>query len=721
MDAESVLAHITDNPRLPTPPTLTMRILERASLPSCTLAEIGKIIGQDPALCGKMLRLVNSSLFGLQRSVTSIERALSLLGLNHVRSLVLGLSLPSLRFRSASSEQMKAYWKSSVTAAIVCRELALRRKWPDPDSEMVAGLLCDVGILLLQETFPEKYARVSNAPTESLDRHRCELEEKEIGVNHALAGAHCMRRWNLPDDLTTPIQFHHHPEQAPATCAARAHLLHFASQVVHIHQMAGHPALLGDIVALAKQRYDMNDEQLFSFLESLQEKITGFAALVNLDLGPCESFASVFTKATENLTKLAVEASLDSFRATEEKNQVEQGLMQAKEALQRTEEQLRQAQKMEAIGRMAGGVAHDFNNLLTVIIGNCDVLLDMPNLLPDARDLVQVMMETGNRGAELTRQLLAFSRKQFLAPDMMNLNFTVSNMSKMLGRLLGADIALVERLAEDLCLVKADFSQIEQVILNLAVNARDAMPSGGTLTIETFNLQLGDDVASKNPDIEPGRYVVLAMRDTGCGMDENVKRQIFEPFFTTKENGKGTGLGLATVHGIVKQSGGHITASSEVGRGTVFHIYLPAVDGSMRAAKADVGTRTLSGGGETILLAEDKDDVRALTRRVLQSHGYKVLEAVDGEDALRLHDCVSESIHLLITDAIMPRMNGAELTRQLKKKHAGLKVLFISGYSDDLRSGNDAEMAASSFLQKPFTSKTLLAKVREVLCGEVLA
>ena len=215
MDAESVLAHIADNPRLPTPPTLTMRILERASVPNCTLPEIGKIISQDPALCGRMLRLVNSSLFGLQRSVTSIERALSLLGLNHVRSLVLGLTLPSLRFRSASSEQMKAYWKSSVTAAIVCRELALRWKWHDPDSEMVAGLLCDMGILLLQEAFPEQYARVSKAPAEILDRNRCEIEEKEIGVNHATAGAHCMRRWNLPDELTTAIHFHHFPEQAP--------------------------------------------------------------------------------------------------------------------------------------------------------------------------------------------------------------------------------------------------------------------------------------------------------------------------------------------------------------------------------------------------------------------------------------------------------------------------------------------------------------------------
>ena len=326
---------------------------------------------------------------------------------------------------------MKAYWKSSVTTAIVCRELASRCKWPDPDSEMVAGLLCDMGVLLLQESFPEPYAELKKTSPDILARQRCELEEKLIGVNHAQAGAHCLKRWNLPDELTTAIQFHHSPELAPPKCANRTYLLYFAGQIARIHQAVDHPALLGEIVTQANQRYGMSDEQLFSFLESLQEKISGFASLLDVNLGPCESFANVFTKATENLTKLAVEASLDSFRVTEEKNQVEEGLKQAKEALQRTEEQLRQAQKMEAIGRLAGGVAHDFNNLLTVIIGNCDSLLEMRRLDPEACGLVEGIMETGNRAAALTRQLLAFSRKQLLLPEVMDLNATVANMNKM--------------------------------------------------------------------------------------------------------------------------------------------------------------------------------------------------------------------------------------------------------------------------------------------------
>ena len=575
MALDSVLARITDNPKLPSPPTLTLRILEQASRPTCTIAEIGKIISFDPVMCGKMLKLVNSSLFGLQRAVTSIERALNLLGLNHVRSLVLSLSLPSLRFKHASSTQVKIYWKHSVTMAMVCRELAVRRKWLDPDSEMVAGLLCGIGVLLLQETFPSQYGKVVACQTAGNCHDLCALEEQEIGVNHADAGAHFLRRWKLGDELTEAIRFHHRPDEAPPACAARAYLLCFASHIARLHQTTDHAGLLSQIVSLAHDRYDLRDDQLFSFLDSLDDKISEFAALLEVDLGPAESFSNLFTKATENLTKLAVEASLASLRVHEEKSQVEQGLKDAKEALRKTEEQLRQAQKMEAIGRLAGGLAHDFNNLLTIIIGNCELLLDLPSLAPEGRELVDLVKQSGARAADLTRQLLAFSRQQRLVPEVLCLNKIVSNMSKMLARLLGNNIHMGLRLADDLERVKIDPSQLEQVIMNLAVNARDAMPKGGTLTLETFNLLVEEDVTAHNPDMKPGNYAVLTVRDTGSGMDEGVLRKIFEPFFTTKELGKGTGLGLATVHGIVRQSGGHITVSSELGKGTVFHIYLP--------------------------------------------------------------------------------------------------------------------------------------------------
>ena len=574
MAVENVLERITENLKLPSPPTLTLRVLEQANRPNGTLAEIGKIISLDPALCGKMLKLVNSSLFGLQRTVTSLERALNLLGLNHVRSLVLSLSLTSLRFKHASSARMKGYWKSSVTTAIACRELAALRKWRDPDSEMVAGLLCDLGTMLLQETFPEQYAKV--AGSRAFGRELCALEESGIGVDHAQAGAHFLSRWNLPDDLTQAIRYHHRPGEAPEAVRQRAQLLSFAGAVADIHQGADKAILMAEIVAQAHEHYDLRNEQLFTFLDSLAPKVKEFADLIDVNLGPLESFSGLFARAAENLSQLAVEASLDSARAHEEKNQIEQNLRDATESLQRTEEQLRQAQKMEAIGRLAGGLAHDFNNLLTVILGNCELLLELPNLGEEGRELVEVVKETGGRASSLTKQLLAFSRKQILVPELLNLNNVVTNLGKILERLLGSGVQIRMALADIIGTVSIDRSRIEQVIMNLAVNARDAMPAGGTLTIETFNMQVGAEVAAQNPEIRPGNYVVLAMRDTGCGMDQTVLRRIFEPFFTTKEIGKGTGLGLATVHGIVRQSGGHITVSSEVGKGTVFHIYLPA-------------------------------------------------------------------------------------------------------------------------------------------------
>jgi CheY-like chemotaxis protein len=326
-------------------------------------------------------------------------------------------------------------------------------------------------------------------------------------------------------------------------------------------------------------------------------------------------------------------------------------------------------------------------------------------------------MQTGKRAAELTRQLLAFSRKQVLIPEVIQLNKIVARSSRMLERLLGADIQLQVRLADDLELVKMDPVQIEQVLLNLAVNARDAMPGGGILTMETLNLSLGEEDTARNSEMVPGKYAVLAVRDTGCGMEESIMRQIFEPFFTTKDLGKGTGLGLATVHGIVRQSGGHITVSSEVGKGTVFHIYLPAVNEPLAPPRSAALITELPGGTETILLAEDKDDVRAFIRRTLETFGYKVLEARNGDEAMRVHDDAGANIDLLLTDAVMPRMNGGELARRLSEKHAGLKVLFTSGYSDDPVTARGAN-AAVPFLQKPFTSKALLAKVREALCDQ---
>jgi len=381
------------------------------------------------------------------------------------------------------------------------------------------------------------------------------------------------------------------------------------------------------------------------------------------------------------------------------------------------EERLRQAQKMEAIGRLAGGVAHDFNNLLTGILGSADLLLD--TLGPDGagRDEVAEIRKAAVRAADLTRQLLAFSRQQVLATRVLDLNALVPNMEKLLKRLIGEHIELRTALAPELGAVQADPGQLEQVIVNLAVNARDAMPDGGRLTIETGNAQLDASYVEEHAPVRPGPYVLLAVTDTGTGMDAETKSHVFEPFFTTKDMGKGTGLGLATVYGIVKQSGGYVWVYSEPGKGTAFKIYLPRVAETAPAEPAAPrGAAPVSpGGSETILLVEDDDTVRALTRRLLAARGHTVLLASRGDEALELAERHGGRIHLLVTDVVMPGMSGRELADQIVVRLPGIKVLFLSGYTDDAIVRHGVLEPGVAFLQKPFSADALARKVREVL------
>ncbi|HVA01863.1 MAG TPA: response regulator [Terriglobia bacterium] len=381
----------------------------------------------------------------------------------------------------------------------------------------------------------------------------------------------------------------------------------------------------------------------------------------------------------------------------------------------RLEEQLQQAQKMEAIGRLAGGIAHDFNNLLTIITGYGQLLLD--HLPPDdkMRTYVNQIKKAGDRAASLTRQLLAFSRKQVLAPEVLDLNCVVANINKMLPRLIGEDIELVAVAYPDLGRVKADPGQIEQVIMNLAVNARDAMPQGGRLTIETANADLDENYSSQRRVVIPGAYVMLAVSDTGTGMTPEIQSQIFEPFFTTKEQGKGTGLGLATVYGIVKQSGGYIWVYSEAGKGTAFKIYLPRIYAAAGEAKKAEGVGRAKAGSETILVVEDNEAVRRLVRGILEARGYTLLEAGGGEEALKMIESHAGPIHLLLTDIVMPRVNGPELAARLAPLHPEVKVLYMSGYTDNAIVHHGILDSGTHFLQKPFTPETLARRVREVL------
>jgi PAS domain S-box-containing protein len=387
----------------------------------------------------------------------------------------------------------------------------------------------------------------------------------------------------------------------------------------------------------------------------------------------------------------------------------------AEEALRHNEEQLRQAQKMEAVGRLAGGVAHDFNNILTAIIGYGEVLqrtIDPSNVMSDH---VKKILHAASRAAGLTRQLLAFSRKQVVTPKILDLNVVISESNQLLRRLIGEDIDLMFIPDPAISSVRADRSQVEQIVMNLAVNARDAMPRGGRLVIETSNVEVSEAEAAQQDGAHAGAHVMMQVTDTGIGMNKEVLAHLFEPFFTTKEHG--TGLGLSTVYGVVKQNGGHLQVFSTPGKGTIFRIYLPQIDADHEESRL---LPIISGnalGTETILLAEDEESVRALAVDALRSHGYTVLEAHDGADALAAAQRHRGSIHLLVTDMVMPKISGRELSEKLTQARPDLRVLFITGYTEDALSAHAVPRDNVMMLHKPFSINALVHRVREILEG----
>jgi two-component system cell cycle sensor histidine kinase/response regulator CckA len=384
----------------------------------------------------------------------------------------------------------------------------------------------------------------------------------------------------------------------------------------------------------------------------------------------------------------------------------------SEEARHRLEEEVQEAHQMEAVGRLAGGVAHDFNNLLTVIIGRAEVLLGRLTTNHPMRPDLLLIYDAAQKAASVTRQLLAFGRKQILQPKVLDLNAVITNMDVMLRSLISENVVMSLDLAEDLWTVEADRGQLEQVLMNLVVNALDAMPGGGRLRIQTCNLNIEDTVPSLGVDLQNGRYVMFAVHDTGRGMDQETLSHVFEPFFTTKDKSKGTGLGLSTVYGIVKQSGGYIAGTSEEGQGTSFRVYLPGLE--TPAEPLEPQTREAPRGSETILVAEDADLIRQLTREILEVRGYNVIEAPDGEAALEICKTYMGTIHLTLSDVVMPRMNGRELAEQAVRLRPEMKVLLMSGYADEISKAGFLHPGLH-FIEKPFTSNSLAMKVREVL------
>jgi PAS domain S-box-containing protein len=379
------------------------------------------------------------------------------------------------------------------------------------------------------------------------------------------------------------------------------------------------------------------------------------------------------------------------------------------------ETQLQQSRKMEAVGRLAGGIAHDFNNLLTIISGYTELALSRPQLPSEARADIERIENASGRAASLVRQLLAFSRKQVLQPKILDLNKIVLNLDSLLRRLMDERIEMVTRVKDDLGKVKADPAQVEQVLMNLVVNARDAMPEGGRLVVETCNIELDTNYAVDHVSVKPGRYVMLAVSDTGVGMDRQTVAHIFEPFFTTKESGRGTGLGLSTVYGIVKQSGGYIWVYSEPGKGSTFKVYLPRVDEVPEAVGAALAAPRAQRGTETILIVEDEEAVRELIQTVLTEKGYDIIPSLDPQHAEQIAARFPGEIHLLLTDMVMPGTSGRELAERISARRRDIRVLFMSGYTDNVITSGGMLEEGLAFLQKPFSPAALVQKVREVL------
>jgi len=408
----------------------------------------------------------------------------------------------------------------------------------------------------------------------------------------------------------------------------------------------------------------------------------------------------------------------NSLRTDGVTNPVVRGMAQDITERRNLEQRLHQSQRIEAVGRLAGGIAHDFNNLLTVINGYSELLLDQMKEESPLRKEVEEIKRAGDRAATLTRQLLAFSRQQVLQPKVLDLNEVVSHMDMMLRRLIGEDVEFRTVLGTDLRSVKADPGQIEQVVMNLVVNARDAMPGGGKLTIETSNVFLDEEYSHVHPPVQPGPYVMLAISDTGVGMDEETASKIFEPFFTTKERGKGTGLGLSTVYGIVKQSGGFIWVYSEPGKGSTFKVYFPRTEDRREVPdKGDPPVEDLR-GGKTVLVVEDEESIRELAITILGQYGYAVLSAGDGEEALRIAGEHQGEVSLLLTDVVMPRMGGRELYERLRQLRPGIKVLYMSGYTDNAIVHQGVLDPGIAFLQKPCSPISMVRKVKDVLEGK---
>jgi signal transduction histidine kinase len=578
MTASNPLAEIVQDPRLPTLPPLVVRVLERAGHRKCVVGDLARLVGSDAALGRKLLKAVNSSLYALPRAIGSLDRAMNLLGVNRVRSLVLALSLPELRLAATGADVVNDFWRHAVVQAMVARELALRLRCPDADSEMAAGLLCDLGVLFLNEVRPDRYRRVLDTSPDLFGDDLCELETRHVGVHHAEAGAYVLAHWGVPRDVTTAIR-HHHDPAAAAAHADRAHRLQFAAKVARL-QYAIAPADLSDeIAALARDRFGMDVGQLDRFLAALGDRVDQLATLLGVDMERCDDFAERFRAATASVGDHAGETSADHLRATHDPDAIGRALCEAQAPPQ-------PPANLEAAARLAGTVARDFDNLLTVILGGAELALS--NAAADAglRRSLESIRSAAQQAARLTTRLLAFGADVSATPVPLNLNDVLADTEGELRRQVGPDIRLAVIPHPSLPCVWADAAQVEQILVNLVANARDALPEGGMIVVSTDVVRRDERPRGNGPAPPAGDYVCLQVTDSGTGMDDDVLARVFEPLFTTKGAGRGAGLGLPILYRIVTENHGHIAVASRPGDGTTVRIFLPVVPVSAGAPGA---------------------------------------------------------------------------------------------------------------------------------------
>ena len=685
-------------------PPVILKVIEVAGDDETNRGALVRLIESDQALASRVLKVSNSAWLGCPGRVSSLDRAMAMLGFDMVRNIALSVLVSHLFFtgRDAGQIRMRELWYHSLGCAVAAEHLARLLKHPQQNSAFVAGLLHDLGKVVLLRWNGDLYQQLARvAASKRAPLHV--IEGETLGIAHPEVAQLLLEDWGFPADLTLPARDHHQVDDQFEPVLSLSTLVQCANCLCH-HKRFGysghsHPDLqLSEIEQITGLSPDDLKELSVEVIRRFDEAAALFS---NTDSTP-ELYLRAVARANQDLSEM-YELLVERTREQEA----------AEGELRKKEEQLNRAQRLEAVGQLAGGIAHDFNNFLTVIMGFGDLLREG---IPDESPLkqhVDTIMSVAERAATLTRQLLAFSRRQVLKPRVVVLNTVITDVHRLLVRLIGEDIKLTTSLDPALKAVRVDPGGIEQVIVNLAVNARDAMIDGGVLTIETSNEELTTEYADALGHLRPGRYVLVKVSDTGHGMTRETQERIFEPFFTTKK--KGTGMGLATVYGIIKQSGGYIFVDSEVARGTNFRIYFEPVDMAVEPEPLHPTVDAFENGTETILIAEDEKEILSLVEKILRNVGYHVLSAQNGEEALQVADQYNGTIHLLLTDAVMPIVNGRELVERLRPKRPNMKILFMSGYTGTGILHRAVAGQDIAFISKPFTPPDLVRKVQQIL------